>query len=69
MLHLTTLGVIRTLGGRNQQAEHQRSDCSDEASAEPDDVLCIVGEMIPRKRPAKKRSGERAAQDDRERDQ
>ena len=63
MLHLPTLGVIRTLGGRNQKAEHQRCDRSDEAGTEPDDVLCIIGEMIPRQRPAKKGSGEGSAQD------
>src|SRR5262249_50077529 len=42
---------------------------SSQAGAESDDVLCIVGEMMTRQRPAQERSGERSGKDDRERDQ
>src|SRR5262249_11111945 len=64
VLHLAALGVIRALGRGDQQAKHQRRDRSGQAGAESDDVLCIVGKMMTRQRPAQERSGERSGKDD-----
>jgi hypothetical protein len=69
VLHLAALGVIRALGRGDQQAEYQRRNRSGQAGAESDDVLCIVGQMMIRQRPAQERSGERSGKDDHERDQ
>jgi hypothetical protein len=49
-------------------AARPRQAC-DQAGAEPDDVLGIVGEVIVRQRLAQKRPNERSAQDGHEREQ
>jgi hypothetical protein len=66
---LAALGIVRTLGRGDEQTEHEGSDRSDKASAEPDNVLCVVGQMMVRKRTAKERSDEYAAEYQSERDQ
>src|SRR5262249_49493250 len=69
MLNLAALSVVGTLGRGDQQPEHERRNRPNEAGAEPDDVLGVVGEMMVGQSAAKEYSEKYAAEDDGERDQ
>src|SRR6516162_10819575 len=69
MLDLTFLGIILALGRGNDQAEYESGDCADEAGAQPHDISRIVVEMVPGQGATEQHPEERAAKDNRERDQ
>jgi len=46
VLDLPVLAIKRGLGRMDEQAEHKCSNGCDAASAEPHNILCVVGEMV-----------------------